>query len=255
VIAVSFHLLDDLAALAGAGGLRDRVVGLNGPAAVKDTLEALGIPHTEVDLLLIDGLPIGFDHRLADGDRVEAHAVPPATRDESTGWPEGRLQPRPLAWDRFVCDRHLGRLARMLRTLGFDTLYRNDWTEAQIVAIARREERAVLTGSRALLKRRTVGRARLIRSDLVDEQTREIVRRFGLAERVRPFARCNRCNGELRPVPKREVLARIPPRTRAWLEEYLTCAACGQLYWEGTHVERMRARIESILASLPDLDG
>ena len=250
MIAVSFHLLGDLPALTGAARAPDRVVGLSPPATAKDTLEALGIPHTEVDLLLIGGRPIGFGHRLADGDRVEAHPVPPAAAAAGPLHAEGRLQPRPLTWGRFVCDRHLGRLARMLRTLGFDTLYRNDWTEPQIVAIARRDDRAVLTGSRALLKRRTVGRGRLIRSDLVDEQAREVLLRFGLAGRVRPFARCNLCNGELRPVPKQEVLARIPPRTRAWLDAYLLCGVCGQLYWAGTHVERLRARIEAIVAPL-----
>jgi len=255
LIAVSLHLLDDLPELTGPARLRDHVVGLSGTAAVKDTLEALGIPHTEVDLLLLGGQPIGFGHHLADGDRVEVHPVPPAAQEGREEMPEARLQPRPLAWDRFVCDRHLGRLARMLRTLGFDTLYRNDWTEAQIVAAARHGDRAVLTGSRALLKRRTVERGRLIRSDFADEQTREVLQRFGLVRRVRPFARCNLCNGELRPVPKQEVEARIPPRTRAWLDEYFVCSSCDHLYWDGTHVERMRARIDAILAGLPGAGG
>ncbi len=253
MITVSFRLLDDLPALAGTPRLSDRLVALSGPASVKDTLEALGIPHTEVDLLLLGGLPIGFGHRLAAGDRIEAHAVPAAVAAEEglELWPQARLQPRPLAGDRFVCDRHLGRLARMLRALGRDTVYRNDWTEAQIVAVARREDRAVLTRSRALLKRRTVLRGRLMRSDSVDEQVREILLRFGPASRLRPFARCIRCNGELRPVPKDDVAVRIPVRTRSWRDDYFLCRSCDHLYWEGTHVERLRSRLDAILASLP----
>lgn len=250
MIAVSFSLKGDLPGLAGPAGLADYVLGLAAPSSVKDALESLGIPHTEVDLLLLGGLPVGFGHRLRDGDRLEVFP-PPRPADDRDGlvqWPEGRLQPRPLACDRFVCDRHLGRLARLLRLLGFDTAYRRDWTEPQIARAAARDDRVVLTRSRALLRRKAVARGCLVRSERVDEQARELARRFDLAARLRPFARCTLCNGELRPVPKAAVAERIPLRTRAWRHEYFLCRSCDHLYWEGTHVERMRERIGALLA-------
>lgn len=245
MLAISFNLQGDLASLTGAPGLRHHVVGLPGPTTVKDALENLGIPHTEVDLLLIGGLPVGFGHRVRDADRFEVHPVPPAEHAAAAAppWPEARLQPRPLLRERFICDQHLGRLARLLRLLGFDTLYGNDWGETEIARIATRDNRAVLTCSRALLKRRSVEVGRLVRTRKVDAQACEVIERFGLTGRERPFTRCNLCNGELRPVPKSDVALRVPLRTRAWCDEYFLCAGCDHLYWPGTHVTRIRTRI------------
>jgi uncharacterized protein len=249
VLAISFCLQGDLAALTGAPGLRHHVVGLPGPTAVKDAIENLGIPHTEVDLLLLGGLPVGFGHRVRDADRFEVHPVPRIDRTPAAPppWLEARLQPRPLARDRFVCDRHLGRLARLLRLLGFDTLYGNDWGETEIARVAARDNRAVLTCSRALLKRRAIGVGRLLRARAVDAQACEVIERFGLTGRERPFTRCNLCNGMLRPVPKATVAVRVPLRTRAWCDSYFLCAGCDHLYWPGTHVEMIRARLATLL--------
>lgn len=250
MIAISFTLLGDLPALAGSPGLRHRVLGLPATTSVKDALENLGVPHTEADLVLIGGLPVGWSHRVHDTDRYEVHPVPEAAADArgELAWPDSRLQPRPLARARFVCDRHLGRLARLLRLLGFDTLYGNEWSEAEIARQAARDGRAVLTCSRSLLKRRSVEAGRLIRSREVDEQAIETIRRFGLAGQQRPFARCGLCNGELKVVPKADVAVRVPLRTRSWCDRYYLCPDCDHLYWEGTHVERMRERIAVMMA-------
>ncbi len=248
MLAISFSLLGDLPALTGVPGLRHHVLGLAGASSVKEALEGLGIPHTEVDLVLLGGLPVGFAHRVREADRYEAHPVPDASSaDLALPWPEARLQPRPLAAERFVCDRHLGRLARLLRLLGFDTLYGTDWTEGDIVRAAARDGRAILSCSRPLLKRRAVQQGRLVRAREVDAQAVEVIRRFGLAGRERPFARCGLCNGDLRPVPKADVAVRIPLRTRSWCDRYFLCADCDHLYWEGTHVEKLRTRIAAML--------
>jgi len=252
MIAISFCLLGDLPALAGSPGLRDRVLGLPGPTSVKDALETLGVPHTEVDLVLAGGLPVDWAQRVCDGARYEAHPVPEAAVERLGGlpWLEARLQPRPLARDRFVCDRHLGRLARLLRLLGFDTLYGNDWSEAEIARVAGRDERAVLTCSRPLLKRRAIAAGRLIRAREVDAQAVETIRRFGLAGQEKPFARCGLCNGRLEPVAKSAVAVRVPLRTRSWRDRYFLCESCDHLYWEGTHVERIRERIAVLMAEV-----
>mgnify|MGYP001063151935 CR=1 FL=1 len=250
MIAISFSLLGDLPALTGAPGLRHRVLGLPAQTSVKEALEDLGIPHTEMDLVLLGGLPVGWAHRVRDADRYEVHPVPDATADRNADlpWLQARLQPRPLARERFVCDRHLGRLARLLRMLGFDTLYGNDWSEAEIARAAARDGRAVLSCSRQLLKRRAVAAGRLLRARDVDTQAVEVIRRFDLAGHVNPFARCGLCNGLLRPVPKSDVAVRVPLRTRSWCERFFLCERCDHLYWEGTHVQKMRERIASMMA-------
>jgi uncharacterized protein with PIN domain len=249
VIAVSFCLHGRLPSLTGPAALSRHVIGLKEPTSLKDALESLGIPHTEIDLILVAGEPVGFGYRVRDGDHVEVHDLPGAAEDEAgrISWCGSRLQPRPLAHTQFICDAHLGRLARLLRLLGFDTAYRRDWTETALAATAARENRAILTCSRGLLMRKDVVRGRLIASQAIEEQAREVIGRFGLASRVHPFTRCSLCNGETHAVPKAEVLARIPLRTRAWCDAYSRCATCGQLYWEGTHVERLRERYERIV--------
>ncbi len=110
-----------------APGRRKRsfVHAFDGTPTVKDRIESLGVPHTEVDLILVDGMPVGFGHRLQGGERV---AVYPMFESFELG-DACRLRPTPLREPRFVLDVHLGRLAAYLLLLGFDTLYRNDYDE------------------------------------------------------------------------------------------------------------------------------
>lgn len=205
---------------------------LPGPTSVKDAVEALGVPHCEIGAVTApDGSPRPLDAPVADGDRLLVTGV-------------DRLPPGDA---RFLCDRHLGALARLLRTLGFDTAWSRRAGEAELVRRGLNEGRIVLSGSRALLKRRDLARAMLVRSDDPDAQAVAVVRRFGLAGRAAPFGRCPRCNGEVRAVPKAEVADRIPPKTARWLDDYFLCAGCSQLYWEGTHVTALRARLAGIL--------
>jgi uncharacterized protein with PIN domain len=246
VLSVTFTLLGDLPALAGPVATTELTRQLREPASAKDCLEAVGIPHTEVDLLRLDTGPVGFDYLVQPGDRIEVHPVPPA-REPAPPGDAARLQPRPLEQDRFVCDQHLGKLARLLRILGFDTLYQRDWREAEICRRAVADQRAILTCSRALLKRKQVTVGRLIRSRHADRQLQEVVQRFGLAARVSLFGRCSLCNGELTEVPKQRVAGRVPAQTWLWLDRYFLCRGCDQLYWEGTHVTRLRERIAAIL--------
>ncbi len=270
--AVRFRLLGDVAALAGArAGRRGPPAApaatdaaapvevswtLREPAPVKDPLEALGIPHTEVDLLLLAGAPVDLRRRLEGGETVEAHPPPAAGADRPdpdavpVGFPDRRLLPRPLARRRLACDQHLGKLARLLRVLGFDVLWRDDWRENELAGAAVAEDRAVLTCNRNLLKRNEITCGRLVRSRRPDEQVREAVRRFGLPDPARRFARCSLCNATLRPATPAEVARGVPPRSRAWRDDFRACPGCGRIYWEGTHVARLRRRLEGILAGL-----
>lgn len=121
-------------------------------ATVKHMIEALGVPHTEVELVLVNGESVGFDRLLRDGDRVSVY--PRFETFDIT--PLLRVRPQPLRQTRFIAVAHLGGLAHLLRLTGFDTLYDNGYDDPEIVAIAEREGRIALTRDRELLKRRTL---------------------------------------------------------------------------------------------------
>lgn len=202
---------------------------LAGTATLKDVVESLGVPHCEVGSVIgdLDGL----DRPVGDGCRAVVNPVTPFALQDP----------------RFLCDRHLGRLARLLRMLGFDTLHDPDWTEAEVARRCLVGKRTVLSGHRALLKRRTLDRAMLIREDDPFLQAEAVILRFGLAGRAKLFGRCSHCNGEIVPVAKSDVADRIPPLTSAWLDEYRRCTGCGKLYWEGTHTRKLGPRLADML--------
>jgi uncharacterized protein with PIN domain len=212
-------------------------------ATTKHMIEALGVPHTEVARVFVNGEPAGAERLLCDGDQVDVH--PDAGAGEPmTGWGAHPPADRPPA---FVADAHLGALARRLRMAGFDTLYDNGLPDERIVALARAQARIVLTRDRELLKRRDVVLGRYVRALQPERQLREVFEHFALARWVRPFSRCMACNGALHPVDKALVIDRLPPRVRASFERFSTCADCGRLFWEGSHWRRMRG----VLATLP----
>ncbi len=215
----------------------------SGTPAVKDAIEALGVPHTEVELILVDGRSVGFDHRLSGGERVAVYPV--FERFDVT--PLLRVRRRPLREVRFVCDVHLGKLARRLRMLGLDTVWRNDLEDAEIAGLAQRERRIVLTRDRGLLKRNRIERGCLVRGERVRDQLSEVVRRLDLAGRLRPLTRCPLCNGAVEPVPRDAVLDLVPPRVRREQEEFRRCAGCGKIYWAGSHVDRFRRELADLL--------
>ena len=146
----------------------------------------------------------------------------------------------------FIADNHLGRLAAYLRMLGFDTLYRNDYQDPELAAVAHQEGRILLTRDRRLLMRREVDYGCCLRSLDSREQLGEVVRRYALAQTARPFRRCLRCNHELEVVDKAAVLERLQPLTRRYFEEFARCPGCDQVYWKGSHYERMLELIRRV---------
>ncbi len=215
--------------------------------SVKDVIESYGVPHTEVEIILVDGESVGFDYRPAAGDRISVYPVFEAL-DVA---PLVRLRPGPLRRTRFVLDGHLGKLARRLRLLGFDCAYANDATDGELVQVSVAERRILLTRDRFLLRRRTVTHGYLLRSDRPDEQVREVVRRFQLARSIEPYTRCPACNGLLRPVQKSAIEHRLPPKTRRYYDDFRTCADCARDYWRGAH----HARLEGLVADARTADS
>jgi len=211
----------------------------SGRPSVKDAVEALGVPHTEVDLLLVNGASVNFGHPLADGDRVAVYPVFEGFDIASLS----RLRPQPLRLTRFVLDVHLGKLARILRLLGFDTLYDSRYSDDQLVALASTEGRIILTRDRGLLKRGSVTHGYCVRSPDAREQAAEVLRRFDLVSCARPFSRCLACNGLVMPVEKEAVAHLLPERTRRFFHRFTRCACCMKIYWEGSHHRALAALV------------
>jgi len=214
-------------------------------ASVKHMIEALGVPHTEVALILVNGEASGFERLLEEADRV---AVYPAfeTLDVTALSRLPRLPQREEGGPRFVADAHLGGLARLLRMAGFDTLYDNHYADDEIVAIAAAEDRVVLTRDRELLKRRAVVHGCYVHAIKPAAQFRELFDRLGLAASARPFSLCLHCNAALRAVDKATVLDALPPSVRALHDEFNTCDACRRVFWKGSHHKRMCALLDAV---------
>jgi hypothetical protein len=213
-----------------------------GTPLVKDQIEALGVPHTEVDLVLVDGESVGFTHRLRGGERVAVYPV--FERLDVAGLT--RLRPEPLREPRFVLDVHLGRLAAYLRLLGFDCVYYNDLRDEEIVRIARAERRIVLSRDVGLLKNGLVERGAYLHHTDPMRQVREVLDRFDLERLVRPYTRCARCNAAVVRLEPAAAKARVPPRVAAAFDDFSHCPACDQVFWPGTHCERLRERFAAI---------
>lgn len=212
-------------------------------ATAKHMIEALGVPHTEVEVVLVNGESVGFGRLLKDGDRV---AVYPKFEALDIS-PLLRVREHPLRRVRFVADAHLGGLAHLLRMAGFDTLYDNGFDDGEISALAAREERIVLTRDRELLKRRAITHGCYVHALKSVAQLREIVQRLDLAGQLRPFSLCLYCNTPLRSIPKAGLAARVPPQSFAYYEDFTTCDHCGRIYWQGSHWQRMRQLLHDIL--------
>ncbi|MFE7802163.1 Mut7-C RNAse domain-containing protein [Nocardia sp. NPDC057440] len=213
---------------------------------VKDLVEAAGIPHPEVDLMLVNGESVDFGHRPRPGDRIAAY---PMFETLDIG-PLTRVRPRPLRDPRFVVDVNLGGLARLMRLMGLDTRY--EWTadDAALAETAAAEHRVLLTRDRGLLERRNVTHGVFVRSDRPFEQIVEVIRRLDLTDRLAPFSRCLRCGGIVTAVAKQDIINRLEPLTRRYYDTFRHCPDCGRIYWEGSHQQRLNDLVARIRTAI-----
>lgn len=215
-----------------------------GGPSVKDVIESLGVPHPEVDLVLADGESVDFGWILRDGARVSVYPV----FESFDVTPLARVRPAPLREVRFVVDGHLGRLARSLRMLGFDTRWRGDAGDEELARVSAAEHRILLTRDSGLLKRRVVTHGYRVRSGDPRRQLSEVVQRLDLLGSSAPFQRCLRCNDRLEDVRKEDVAAQLPPRVRELHATFRRCPACARVYWPGTHQQRMERLVSELVA-------
>jgi uncharacterized protein with PIN domain len=209
-----------------------------GDPSAKHALEALGVPHTEVARLQVDGRPAGLGHLLHDGERLLV---------ESAESPASLPRPTPGEPVRFVADNHLGKLVTYLRLLGFDCLYEPDLEDETLASISSEQQRVLLTRDRQLLMRRIVEYGCWVRSKTPEEQVRQVLRRYDLFSQIQPFLRCLRCNHLLEPVAKELILDRLEPLTRRYYDDFRRCPHCDQIYWAGSHYDHMRQFIDQVL--------
>ena len=218
-------------------------VELAGHETVKHLVEMLGVPHTEIDLLLVNGKSVDFDYQIQVGEFISIYPMFESLDIQSVS----KVRQKPLRTPRFVVDIHLGKLAGYLRLLGFDALYRNDFEDNELAEISSTEVRILLTRDRGLLKRKVVTRGYLVRKDDPKEQIHEIVRRFDLSQSAVPYSRCSLCNGILSSARKKTIEKDLEPLTKEYYHHYKQCPDCRQIYWKGSHFDRMEKFIRSIL--------
>jgi uncharacterized protein with PIN domain/sulfur carrier protein ThiS len=208
--------------------------------SVKDVIESCGVPHPEVDVILVNGSPVDFAFSLRGPSEVEIFGG----RESPSAFAEFRLQSCQAT--RFVADGHLGKLVRILRLLGVDVAYNRSADDRGLLEVMLKEDRALLTRDRRLLMHAVVRHGYYPRSQIPEEQTLEVVRRFNLADALAPYTRCLRCNAALALVEKRDVFSQLKPLTQIYYQDFRQCVGCRKIYWPGSHFPKLQARIAQL---------
>ena len=214
--------------------------------SVKDVIESLGVPHTEVDLILVNGNSVGFSYQLKDKDVVSVYPVFESLDISGVT----HLRQRPLRNAKFILDVHLGRLARYLRTFGFDSYYNNSYQDSEIIKLSKEQKRTILTRDVGILKHSEVTHGYWIRSQKPAEQLKEVLVRSDLINLIKPFYRCSECNGIIKKTSKESVVDKIKPGTRKNFNEFFKCTSCEKIYWKGAHFIKMNKFIENIKTTI-----
>ena len=208
---------------------------VKGQPAVKDTIESLGVPHTEVGFIVINNRPSRFFAQLGDGDRIAVYPDLP----QRNQYPGGGLKEKPSKNPKFILDSHLGKLARHLRLLGFDVIYKRDFPDEEIIRLVKKANRIVLTRDIGLLKNKLISCGYWVRSIDAAKQIKEVLKRYELIQKIRPFSRCLECNGKIKKVAKKKVLPLLPPKVQRYYDKFYRCDDCRKIYWQGSHYEQL----------------
>jgi uncharacterized protein len=215
---------------------------LNGNQSVKDVIESVGIPHTEFELVLVNSQIVDLSYQVKENDRISVY--PFFYSLEHPGIDEFKSK-RPKQF-KFVLDVHLGKLNTMLRILGFDCYYRNDLDDDEIIDIACKEDRIILSRDLGIFKNGKVKWGYFPRSQDPKIQLKEIIDRYDLKNKIKPFSRCISCNGEIRIVEKDQIIDELQENTKRYYDEFYICLTCKKTYWKGSHYIKMIEFIENI---------
>lgn len=213
-----------------------------GKPSMKNTIEAIGVPHVEIDLILVDGTSVDFDFLLMGEEDISVYPI----FESFDISPVVRLRPEPLRETRFVVDVNLGKLAQKLRLLGFDTLYRNDFEDDEIVRISVLENRIILTRDKGVLKHTNATHGYWVRNYDPLKQLQEVIDRLQLQHRFSPFSRCSKCNGKLINTKKVDLQDQLQNDTINAFEKFWRCNGCGNIYWQGSHYDKICDWVEKM---------
>lgn len=213
-----------------------------GIMTVREAIESLGVPHSGVDLVLVNGEPAELTQRIQADDYISVYPEFEAFDISDVS----RIRKKPLRTSRFIVDAHMGKLSRDLRMLGFDTLFAGTVSDAEIIETAAREKRVILTRDRDLLKSGKVDHGYYVRAVRRHDQLKEVINKFDLRSQFDPFTRCMVCNGILTDASLSEIAGRLNPELTNMYMSFFRCSGCGRIYWEGSHYARMMAKIEHL---------
>ena len=247
MIRIYFRFYEELNDFLPAG--RRRIpfpITISGNPSVKDAIESLGVPHVEVDLILVNGISVDFSYKLKNEDSVSVFPVFESLDITSVT----HLRSKPLREIKFILDVHLGKLAKYLRLFGFDTFYRKDYDDNEIIRLALSDKRIILTRDIDLLKNKLVTHGYWVRSQIPMKQLNEVIQRFDLKNEFRVFTRCIECNGLIDQVSKQEILPRLLPMTRRYYRKFFKCNECDRIYWQGSHYKRMKEYVKDLMNEL-----
>lgn len=215
----------------------------SGNPSVKDAIEALRIPHVEVDLILVNSSSVDFSYKLKNEDHISVYPV----FESFDISPVIRLRAKPLREIKFISDVHLGKLTRYLRLCGFNVYYQPDLTDKEIINKSVNDKLVILTRDVEMLKNRKVTHGYWVRSPQPEEQLKEVLIRFDLKDQVKLFTRCMECNGILKEVAKNDIMDRLMPKTIKYYEEFKKCPDCDRIYWQGSHYKKMKGSINKLI--------
>jgi uncharacterized protein with PIN domain/sulfur carrier protein ThiS len=220
---------------------------LHGRTSVKDLIEALGVPHAEVDLILVNGQSVDFSYRVQENDRISVYPIFQSIDISSMT----RVRPLPLSKIQFLLDVHLRRLAVYMRFLGFDTLLDPSYDDVRLASISGETNRVLMTRDIGLLKRGKVIYGYWVRETNPKKQLLEVLNRFDLNRSIRPFTRCTCCNSPLSFVEKDTIAHLLFEKTKEFYHEFYLCTGCGRIYWKGPHYKNMEKWLyQSIYANV-----
>lgn len=212
--------------------------------AIKDVIESLGVPHTEIDLILVNQKSVDLTYQVHDDDRISVYPVFEALDISELE----HIRPKPLRKTRFILDVHLGKLAKYLRLLGFNVVYDNHFSDATIAMQSQSENRIVLTRDIGLLKHKKISHGYWIRNHDPIKQVKEILKRFDLYQQCKPFTRCIECNGLLETANKSDIIENLPPLTSKYYQNFMRCNTCQKIYWQGNHYQKLRNLVNKFIS-------
>jgi len=151
---------------------------------------------------------------------------------------------------KFIVDKNVGKLAKLLRTMGYDTVFFTGSDDSNMVSIALADGRVILTRDTQIMKRRVVTTGRLkavlIDSDEPEQQIRQVISTLNLDCQFKPFTICLECNQSLLKRGKEQVKDLVPPYVFQTQNQYMECPACHRIYWRGTHWQAMTKKLRKL---------